>query len=59
MALVAERSKAAVLLMVMHCLLVLPLFDGVLCLVLVLFFSILSPSFAVILMGKRKLSALL
>ena len=52
-------TKAVVLLLLIHCLLLLPLFVVVLCLVLVLLFSTLSPSsFAIILMGKRELVAL-
>ena len=42
-----------------HCLLLLPLFVGVVCLGLVLLFSTLCSSFAISLMGKRKLVALL
>ena len=42
-----------------HCLLLLPLFVRALCLVLVLLFNALCPSFAIILMGKRKLVGLL
>ena len=43
-----------------HCLWLLPLFVGVLCLVIVMVFSTLSPSsFAITLMGKRELLALL
>ena len=50
----AVRSKAVVL----CCLLLLPLFVGVLCLVFVLLFSIVClSSIAIILMGKRKLIA--
>ena len=46
--------------MLIHCLLVLSLLVGVLCLVLVLIFSTLCPSsFAIILIGKRELVALL
>ena len=47
------------MLLLIHCLLLLPLFVGVLCLVLVLLSSTLCPSsFAIILMGKRELVAL-
>ena len=43
-----------------HCLLLLPLFVGVLCLVIVLIFGTLCPSsFAITLMGKRELVAVL
>ena len=51
----AVRSKAVVLLLfLIHCLLLLPLFVGVLCLVLVLIFSTLCPfSFAIISLGKN------
>ena len=58
----AVRSKAVALLLLLliHCLLLLPLFVGVLCFVLVLLFSTLCPSnFEIILMGKRGLVALL
>ena len=49
-----------VLLLLIYCLLLLPLFVGVLCLVLVLSFGTSCPSsFAIILMGKRELVALL
>ena len=52
-------AKSATLLLSIHCLLLLPLFLRVLCLVLVLLFSTLCPfSFAIILMGKRELVAL-
>ena len=45
--------------MLRDCLLLLPLFVGVLCLILVLLFSTLCPySFAIILMGKRELVVL-
>ena len=48
------------MLLLNYCLLVLPLFVGVMCLVLVLLFSTLCPSdFAIILMWKRDLVALL
>ena len=51
----AVRSKAMVLLLLIHYLLLLPLFVGVLCLVHVLLYSTLCPSsVAIILMGKRK-----
>ena len=47
------RSKAVVLLLLIYCLLFLPLFVGVLCLVLVLLYIYLCPSsFAIVLMGK-------
>ena len=60
MALAAARSKAVVLLLSIHCLLLLPLFVGVLCLVLVLLFNTLCPSsLAIIFMGKRELVVLL
>ena len=51
----AVRSMAMVLLLLIYYLLVIPLFVGVMCLVLVLLYSTLCPSsFAIILMGKRK-----
>ena len=58
---VAVHSKVVVLLLLLiHCLLLLPLFVGELCLVLVLLFSTLCPSsFVIILMGKREVVALL
>ena len=50
------HSKVMNLLLLNYCLLLLPLFVGVLCLVLALLFSTLCPSsFAIILMGKREL----
>ena len=54
---VAVHFKVVVLLLLLnHCLLLLPLFVGDLCLVLVLLFSNLCPSsFAIILMGKCEL----
>ena len=53
-------SKVVVLSLLIHCLLGLPLFVGVLCFVLVLLFITLCPaSFAIILMGKREVVALL
>ena len=56
----AVHSKAVVLLLLIYCLLLLPLFVGVLCLVLVLLFRTLCPSsFAIILMGKIELVPLL
>ena len=56
----AVRSKATVLLLLIYCLLSLPLFDGVLCLVHIFLFSNLCPSsFAIIFMGKRELVACL
>ena len=54
MASAAVRFKTVVLLLFMHCLLLLPLFMGVLCLVLVLLCSTLCSSLA-----KRELVALL
>ena len=43
------------MLLLIHCLLLLPLFVGVLCLVVVLLFITLCPSsFAIIFMGKRE-----
>ena len=60
MAYAAVHSKTVVLLLLIHCLLFLPLFVGVLRLVLVLVFSTLFPSsVAITLMGKRELVALL
>ena len=60
MAGLAVSSKAVVLLLLMYCLLLLPLFVWAMRLVLVLLFSTLcSSSFAIILMGKRELAALL
>ena len=54
------RSKAVVLLLLIYCLLLLPLFVGVLCLVLVLLFRTLChSSVAIILVEKRELVALL
>ena len=51
---------AVVLFLLIYCLLLLPFLVGVLCLILVLLFSTLRPSsFAMILMGKRELVALL
>ena len=59
MAYAAVRSKAVVLLLLIHCLLLLSLFVGVLSFVLVLLFSTLySSSFANILMGQRESVAL-
>ena len=56
----AVRSKAVVLLMLIPCSLLLPLYLGVLSLVLVLLFSsLLSSIIAIILMAKRELIALL
>ena len=52
-------SKAVVLLLLIHCLLLLSLFVAVLCLILILLFRTLCPSFAIILMEKRELVALL
>ena len=55
LALTAVRSKAVVLLLMIYCLLLLPLFVGALCLVRVLLLSTSShSSFAIILMGKRE-----
>ena len=45
MTLVAVRSKAVVLLLLSHCLLLLPLFVGVLCFILVLLCSNKRPFF--------------
>ena len=51
----AVHSKAMILLLLVHYLLLLPLFVGVLCLVLVLLYSTLGPSsFAIIMMPKRE-----
>ena len=51
-----EKSNTSLI----HCLLLLPLFVGVLCLVIVMVFGSLSPSsFAITLMGKGELVALL
>ena len=58
----AVRFKAVVLLLLLlfYCLLKLPLFVGVLCLVHILLSSTLcSSSFAIILVGKREVVALL
>ena len=55
MALVAVRSKAAVLLLLIHCLVLLQLFWSLLCYAVLSVFS----SFAIILMRKRELVALL
>ena len=53
MAQAAARSKAVVLLLLIHCLSMLSLFVTTLCLVLVLLLSTCRPSsFAIILMGK-------
>ena len=60
MACAAVRSMALILLLLIRCLLLLPLFVEVVCLVVVLLFSTLCPSsFAIILIGKRELVALL
>ena len=60
MALAEIRSKAMVLVLFIYCLLLLPLDFGDLCLVLLgLFISVYASSFAIILMGKRELVALL
>ena len=55
MALAAVHSKVLALLLVLHCLLLLPLFVGFLCLTLV-FYAILSviSSFTIILIRKRE-----
>ena len=46
--------------LLINCLMLLPLFVGTLCLVLVMLFNTLCPSsFAIILIGKRELVALL
>ena len=59
LAFAAARSKVVVLLLLIHYLLLTPLFVRVFCLVYVLLFSTLSPcSVAIILMGKRELVAL-
>ena len=51
-------SEVVVLFSLIHCVLLLPLFVGVLCSVLTLLFSTLCPpSFAIILMVKRELVA--
>ena len=56
----AVCSKAVIMLLLVYCLLLLPLFVTVLCLVLVLLFSTLCPSsVAIILMRKKELVALL
>ena len=60
MAKAAVRFTAVVLLLLIYCLLLLPLFVGALCLVRVLLFSTLChSSFSTILMGKRELVVLL
>ena len=60
MAKAAVRFTAVVLLLLIYCLLLLPLFVGALCLVRVLLFNTLChSSFATILMGKRELVVLL
>ena len=60
MAEAAVHSKEVVLLSVIHCLLLQPLFVRILCLVLVLLFSISYPSsLPIILMGKSEQVALL
>ena len=54
------HAKEVFLLLLIYCLLMLPLFVGVLCLVLVLLFSTLClSSYAIILKGKKELVALL
>ena len=59
LALAAVCSKVEVLLLLIHCLLLIPLFVRVLCLVFVLLFRTLSPCcVAIILTGKRELVAL-
>ena len=51
----AVRSKAVVLLLLIHSLLLLPLFTEALCLAFVLLFSALCPScVAITLIGRRK-----
>ena len=56
----AVRSKAVVLLLLTCCLLLLTLWDSVIVLCFVVrFFMSLNSSFAIILMGKRELVALL
>ena len=56
----AVRSKAVIMLLLVYCLLLLPLFVMALCLVIVLLFSSLCPSsFAIILMRKTELVAYL
>ena len=53
-------SKVVVLLLLIHCSLLIPLFVGGLCLFLVLLPRTLCPSsFVIILMGKKKIVALL
>ena len=60
MAEAAARSKAVVLLLLIHCLMHLPLFVGVLCLSLFCYALLcVHSSFAIILKRKRKLVALL
>ena len=57
---VAVRFKTVALLLMIYCLMLLPLFVGVLCLVLVLLCYTISPtSFGIMLMGKGELVALL
>ena len=53
------RSKAVALLLSIHCLLLLPLFMGVLCFVLVLFNTLCHSSVAILLVENRELVALL
>ena len=56
----AACSKTVALLLLLRCLLLLPIFVGVLCLVLVLLFITLCPSsFSIILIGKRQLVVLI
>ena len=60
LALATVCSKVVVLLLLIPCLLLIPLFVRVLCLVYDLLFNTLSPcSVAIILMGKRELVALI
>ena len=60
MAYAGARSKAVALLLSIHCLLLLPLFMGFLCFVLVLLFNTLChSSVAITLVEKRVLVALL
>ena len=58
MALAAVRSKAVVLLLLICCRLLLPLWDSVIVLFCCALLCVLS-SYAIILMGKRELVALL
>ena len=58
-ALAAVRSKAAVLLLLTCCLLLLPLWESVNCSMFCCTLLYVPSSFAIILMGKRELAALL